>query len=384
VSGNLCVKMNGACIPEKDECRASRAMRIYNNSLTEITDKYCGNSCCRGPVCCAPSGQVFIVDIENALGFIFNNTVIYINNTNDSDNGRKLIDFNMTHARRYLERFLNVTLKYLKAPKHIQDHTRRFIETVYDEIKDNVTFTAENLQNTLINIQLNGESDETYLSKWQTSVSCHNINPTGCYADAWLASCGTWNMFHTMTVTAYNDPGSNPLEVIHAIKGFMAYFFSCPNCRTHFANMYNQTIGNNPMDKVDTTGRAVLWLWCIHNAVNQDWTGDTRPNRQWPPHPRFPLPGVCDGCWTGEPEVPTHCATLFCDPDDVDGFDKCFTAFGNPEREPTPIIYYNFSVSATIDYLNRTYFGPYRKLNTNQEWHPYIFDEELQCPNLRK
>ncbi|CAL4132184.1 unnamed protein product, partial [Meganyctiphanes norvegica] len=320
------------------------------------------------------SCQVFTCDIENALGFIFNNTVIYTANSS----GRWPINFNESNARSYLKKFLHVTLKYLKAPDHIQYHTYNFIETVYNEIKNNNVFTAEDLQQTLINIQRNGEAEKAYLSKWQPSVSCHNINTAACYNDAWLASCGTWNMFHTMTVSADNETES--LEVIEAIKGFMTYFFSCGDCRFHFAGMYNQTIGTYGYASVDTLDKAILWLWCAHNAVNQDWT--LTEGRYWPPHPVFPLRSACECCWGKNPSHDsTTCAILFCN--GTTGSMNCFEAPSDEEHPDVThhIDYGYFSESLILNYLKRVYSGVYPKLNTNQEWKEIIFNENPPCPN---
>ncbi|CAL4117687.1 unnamed protein product, partial [Meganyctiphanes norvegica] len=368
---DLCSEMNGVCVEPIDDCRSSQAMRIYNKALpVKITQKYCGANPVE-PACCAPSGRVFTVDIENGLAFIFNNTLIY--NSWKPKTGRELVRYT-AGVRSDLLAFLMILKKYLKAPHHIQDHTKNFILKVEDYVKKTNTINAIGLQQEFIKIQ--DSNCNAYLSARQASVSCHNIDTskTDCYVEPWLASCGFWNMFHTMTVAA-NDT-KNPLEVINAIRGFMSNFFFCGLCRGHFLGMYKQTIGSEATypGSVDTLDKAILWLWCAHNAVNQEWTD--RHHSGWPKHHQFPLHQVCPRCWNSLEE--TNCFTLFCK--GPSGPNKCFEA--KFDDSTTTIIYENFSVPAVLEYLKDTYSRNSSQLNTNLR--PGKFDTVGQCPNQRK
>ncbi|CAL4157441.1 unnamed protein product, partial [Meganyctiphanes norvegica] len=368
---DLCSKMNGRCVDSKDKCSALQPMRIYNVSFPQITQKYCPFSIpyTDSPACCAPSGQVFTADIENALAFTFENTLIY--NSWEVETGR--IPVNYTEpVRNELRGFLMILDKYLKAPNHIHSHTKEFIGTVKRYVGDH-SFSASELQQEFKDIQERRGGD-VYLSAWQPSVSCHNINKGTCYNNSYLASCGLWNMFHTITVSA-NDP-AKPLEVIQAIRGFIHDLFFCGLCRHHFLGMYKQTI--TKYDSVNTLDEAILWLWCAHNAVNEEWT-DWQSNNHlggWPRHPQFPLTEACPDCWPGSLGGEYHtCATLFCHGNTEPG--KCFSAQFN--HTTTPVIYHRFSIPHVLTYLKDVYSGPYSKLNSRK--NKLIFREDITCPH---
>ncbi|CAL4060476.1 unnamed protein product, partial [Meganyctiphanes norvegica] len=227
---DLCVEMNGMC-KHPNNCDMNNYMEIYNKTLT---NKYCGISEPRRPACCAPSGQVFINDIENALAFTFENTLIYSTwNTPHKADKREYVDYTMAPAKDHLFGFLGILKKYLKAPLHIHNHTQRFIHAVENNARVENWATATQLQQ-IFNKTQHSSAATVYLSDWQPSVSCHNIKESHCYTKPWVASCGLWNMFHTMTVSAAADHGGKPREVIDAIKGFMSNFFFCGDCRYHF------------------------------------------------------------------------------------------------------------------------------------------------------
>ncbi|CAL4060478.1 unnamed protein product, partial [Meganyctiphanes norvegica] len=319
-------------------------------------------------------GQVFTVDIENALAFIFNDTLIYNIWIKQRPNIRRLIlvDYPEPPARNHLITFLGILNKYLKAPDHIHEHTLEFIRTVETYVQRTNSFNALELQKILIDIQEINDPD-VYLSAWQPPVSCHNINPGGCYLEPFLASCGMWNMFHTLTVSA-ND-AAKPLEVLQAMYGFMYNFFFCGECRLHFLNMYEQTIGK--YGSVDTLDKSILWLWCTHNTVNQAWSLEI--GNSWPPHPRFPLPLACPDCWgdTLRGSGPyTNCAKLFCEGNQ--GLNKCFSAKRKEDQSAFPRTYSEFSVPAVLNYLRGVYSGPYSKLNSRTT--RLIINENNICP----
>ncbi|CAL4060482.1 unnamed protein product, partial [Meganyctiphanes norvegica] len=343
-----------------------------------ITEKYCGNSVPESPACCAPSGQVFTVDIENGLAFIFNNTLIYNNWEPQGETTRWLVDYTESTVRKNLIGFLGILNKYLKAPDHIHDHTKTFIQNVTEYVLGQESFTAPQLQNIFIELQSNG--GDGYLSAWQPSVSCHNIKEDKCYANEWIASCGFWNMFHTMTVSAAKDNATDHLEVLEAIKGFMHNFFFCWECRHHFLGMYEQTIDTYGDNTVNTTDKAILWLWCTHNTVNQVWP--LEEGNYWPPHPRFPPPGACPDCWTESPGAEyTNCSALFCQGNQ--GPYDCFEAQSVLHKPPFPRTYHNFSMPHVLQYLKGVYSGPYSILNPQPIDKKLNITANIKCPQLQ-
>lgn len=101
--------------------------------------------------------------------------------------------------------------------------------------------------------------------------------------------CGVWTLFHVLTVQA-NGKGSDPQEVLDAMRSYVHNFFGCRECAAHFENMAAETL-----EQVTSLSTAVLWLWSRHNVVNNRLAGALSedpqfPKMQWPP------PDVCSAC----------------------------------------------------------------------------------------
>ncbi|XP_035769044.1 sulfhydryl oxidase 1 [Neolamprologus brichardi] len=101
--------------------------------------------------------------------------------------------------------------------------------------------------------------------------------------------CGVWTLFHVLTVQA-NGKGSDPQEVLDAMRSYVHNFFGCRECAAHFENMAAETL-----EQVTSLPTAVLWLWSRHNVVNNRLAGALSedpqfPKMQWPP------PDVCSAC----------------------------------------------------------------------------------------
>lgn len=80
--------------------------------------------------------------------------------------------------------------------------------------------------------------------------------------------CSMWTMFHTLTVNfalKNEDSAKEPALILHAMKGFIKYFFGCSYCASHFVNMAEDE--SDPIEKVSSPKEAVLWLWRAHNKV---------------------------------------------------------------------------------------------------------------------
>lgn len=106
-------------------------------------------------------------------------------------------------------------------------------------------------------------------------------------------SCGLWQLFHYLTVQATNsDKSHDPLEVLHAIHGFVKHYFGCTHCSQHFQEMAER----NNIWKVTTKDEAVLWLWTAHNEVNRRLAGD---NTEDPAFPKiqYPTADACPQCY---------------------------------------------------------------------------------------
>lgn len=75
---------------------------------------------------------------------------------------------------------------------------------------------------------------------------------------------------HTLTLHTLHshpqDPSLYPIDSMRALNiivSFITHFFTCEECRVHFSEMSHDVavLGRDG-------GRAILWLWEAHNAVN--------------------------------------------------------------------------------------------------------------------
>ncbi|MED6253748.1 hypothetical protein ATANTOWER_032728, partial [Ataeniobius toweri] len=104
--------------------------------------------------------------------------------------------------------------------------------------------------------------------------------------------CGVWTLFHVLTVQASNTGGSDPKEVLKAMRNYVHHFFGCRYCAEHFENMAKEGL-----DEVNTLISAVLWLWSRHNRVNNRIAGALSEDPLFPKI-QWPSPEMCPSCHT--------------------------------------------------------------------------------------
>ncbi|KAJ6643032.1 Sulfhydryl oxidase 1 [Pseudolycoriella hygida] len=105
-------------------------------------------------------------------------------------------------------------------------------------------------------------------------------------------SCGLWFLFHYLTVQAADSEYStDPLEVLHAVHGYVKYFFGCSDCSEHFQSMAAQ----QKIWSVTTKDDAILWLWMAHNTVNKRLRKDPTEDPTFPKI-KFPNAEMCPTC----------------------------------------------------------------------------------------
>ncbi|XP_072015500.1 sulfhydryl oxidase 2-like [Amphiura filiformis] len=135
--------------------------------------------------------------------------------------------------------------------------------------------------------------EDSFLPKQMTWVGCEGSEPK--YRGY---PCGLWTLFHSLTVSHVStnrmieDP--NVFEVLHAMKVFIKQFFSCRECSKNFAHE------SAHLDlEVKTLDESILWLWRVHNRVNQRLHGDDTED---PKHQKvlFPPASMCPSCRGGE------------------------------------------------------------------------------------
>lgn len=81
------------------------------------------------------------------------------------------------------------------------------------------------------------------------------------------------------------------VEVLLAIRDYVANFFTCRECSSHFGEM-----AAGMEDDLRVAKDAVLWLWKAHNRVNLRLKGD---NSEDPMRSKtaFPPVTLCGNCW---------------------------------------------------------------------------------------
>ena len=86
------------------------------------------------------------------------------------------------------------------------------------------------------------------------------------------------------------DPDCDSKEVLHAMKGYLTYFFGCRMCSDNFDK---ESV--NLESSVGTLDESVIWLWQTHNRVNKRLA---RTLSEDPVHPKiqFPSKSDCQSC----------------------------------------------------------------------------------------
>ncbi|XP_051964877.1 sulfhydryl oxidase 1 [Xyrauchen texanus] len=102
--------------------------------------------------------------------------------------------------------------------------------------------------------------------------------------------CAMWTLFHVLTVEAKETGGSEPKEVLQAMRGYVSSFFGCRTCATHFESMAKESLNH-----VASLSAAVLWLWTRHNRVNNRLAGDLSEDPHFPKI-QWPSPDLCPSC----------------------------------------------------------------------------------------
>ncbi|CAM9580998.1 unnamed protein product [Lampetra fluviatilis] len=112
--------------------------------------------------------------------------------------------------------------------------------------------------------------------------------------------CALWGLFHVLATSAAiaNDslvatgdaPAWDPLEVLRAVRGYVAHFFSCRTCALHFDAAVRQGAA-----AVRDADAAALWLWREHNHVNARLAGSRADDPAFSKAP-WPPAALCPEC----------------------------------------------------------------------------------------
>ncbi|CAG5119789.1 unnamed protein product [Candidula unifasciata] len=216
------------------------------------------------------SSVVSMQDLESALHYSLRQEVAL----------KKHIDGDTFLA---LQTFLDTLVKYFPGRKPILGFLVKTRDMLRSLGKNNIT--GEEWMNKIDSLQ----DRDNYLPaviKWEF---CHGSSPL--YRGY---PCSMWVLFHTLTVSAYNqNTGTrhgNPQEVLLAIRSYMKHFFGCQECSKNFVSMAQSVEG-----EVHNYKDSVIWLWSAHNKANKRLHGDLSED---PEHPKieFPSEKMCLQC----------------------------------------------------------------------------------------
>lgn len=114
--------------------------------------------------------------------------------------------------------------------------------------------------------EVGGEELQNFLSKLNPPI-IYEGRYVGCFSTRVgirRFPCSLWSLFHHLTVQHLNsDYDDDPMEVLHAMHGYIKHFFGCTECSRHFQEMAKR----NHIWNVTSKDQAVLWLWSSHNEV---------------------------------------------------------------------------------------------------------------------
>uniref|UniRef100_A0A6B2E8R6 Sulfhydryl oxidase n=1 Tax=Phlebotomus kandelakii TaxID=1109342 RepID=A0A6B2E8R6_9DIPT len=183
-----------------------------------------------------------------------------------------------------LKRFLSVLSRYFP----FGDNGRNFL-------KDLETYVGDKEES------ISGESFETEAKRLEEHYRpvFSSSKFVACYSEVEglrRYPCSLWLLFHHLTVAAVEQNiSTDPLEVLHAMHGYIKHFFGCTDCSNHFQEMAKK----NRMFSVASQDNAILWLWSAHNQVNKRLSGDTTED---PAHPKIQYPSAteCPQCRRGD------------------------------------------------------------------------------------
>nr|XP_018670139.1 sulfhydryl oxidase 1-like isoform X1 [Ciona intestinalis] len=106
--------------------------------------------------------------------------------------------------------------------------------------------------------------------------------------------CSLWTLFHTLTVAGYNANLQDQSLVPDTMYQYITNFFSCQECRLNFKKEIAKFPFNNAGHKYD----AVLWLWKLHNCVNERLHKNSSTEDPLFPKIQFPSMKQCIDCYT--------------------------------------------------------------------------------------
>uniref|UniRef100_A0A7N8XXZ5 Sulfhydryl oxidase n=1 Tax=Mastacembelus armatus TaxID=205130 RepID=A0A7N8XXZ5_9TELE len=211
--------------------------------------------------------RVYMADLESALHYslrveVAAHTVV---------KGEALIS---------LKKYVAVLAKYFPGRPVVRNLLKSVDSWLQNQTRDEISYEA--FKDILDN---SAQSPDAALPEGVRWVGCQGSQP-----HLRRYPCGVWTLFHVLTVQAKNTRGTDPKEVLMAMRNYVHSFFGCRSCAEHFENMAMESLM-----EVDTFSSAVLWLWSRHNLVNNRLAGALSEDPNFPKI-QWPSPEMCPAC----------------------------------------------------------------------------------------
>ncbi|TNN89262.1 Sulfhydryl oxidase 1 [Liparis tanakae] len=179
-----------------------------------------------------------------------------------------------------LNDYISVLVKYFPGRPVVMNLLKSLNARLQNQTGDEISYEAigEILDNS-------AQSADTALPEGVRWVGCQGSQP-----HLRRYPCGMWILFHVLTVQAKNSGGTDPKEVLSAMRKYVHSFFGCTLCAEHFETMAGESLSG-----VNTFSSAVLWLWSRHNRVNNRLAGALSEDPNFPKI-QWPSPETCPAC----------------------------------------------------------------------------------------
>ncbi|KAM9393467.1 sulfhydryl oxidase 2 isoform 2-T2 [Pholidichthys leucotaenia] len=110
--------------------------------------------------------------------------------------------------------------------------------------------------------------------------------------------CSLWTLFHVLTVqheatpTALDKTGleGEAAPVLQVMRRYIRTFFGCEECGRHFEEAAAASMSN-----IQNKEEQVMWLWEMHNRVNDRLAGSPSNDPLFPKAP-WPSTSLCSSC----------------------------------------------------------------------------------------
>ncbi|CAD5113897.1 DgyrCDS3056 [Dimorphilus gyrociliatus] len=179
---------------------------------------------------------------------------------------------------------LNIAKRYIKSLMYVpyRKQVLKFLGEIDSELSEYSTISTDHFTQ-ILEKNLHSKS---YVPKRIVWAGCSGSKP-----EFRGYPCSLWMTFHAMTIGGLNK--TDVAQIVRNIRDYVVNFFSCTKCAQNFEKEtadLDKSIGKTDKD-------AVLYLWRIHNHVNERLSKE-KDSLVDPRHPKLQFPGktLCKEC----------------------------------------------------------------------------------------